>query len=749
MRMQRRSFLQLSAFAGGGLLLRSYLNLPAFAQQHSPLTPDAFIRIAPDGTVTLMAKIPEIGQGIKTSLPMMIAEELDADWSKVKIEQADLDESRYGGQSAGGSTSIPSNWEPLRRVGAAGRYLLVQAAAQTWGVPAAECTTASGRVLHTASQRSLSYGQLAAKAATLPPPDLAALPLKDPKDYTIVGHWQTGCDNTALLTGQPLFAGDITLAGMLYAAYEKCPVYGGVVKSANLDAVRKLPGVRQVFVVENMLKPGVVDTGGAHPLPGVVILAQSWWQAQSARKTLRIEWDKSGCRPQSSKEIAQKADALSHASPVNMLRRQGDADAALQRAAQVLEGAYSYPFIAHATLEPQNTTAHYSDGKLEIWGSTQAGGNGLMRVADLLNIPPEKITIHLQRVGGGFGRRLVNDPMVEAAWISKTAGVPVQLLWSREDDFRHDFFRPGGFQYLKAGLDAQGRLSGWKHHFVTFGEGEHTVSGGNLEPDNFPANFVPDYTLGMSPLPLWLPTGPLRAPGHNAHAFVVQSFLDELAHAAGRDPLEFQLEILRGHAHGGGAAADEPVEGQTAGTAPVRKPARSGFNAARMQAVLALVAEKSGWAQRKRAPGAGMGIACWYCHAGYFAEVTEVTVNAANQVRVRKVWAAGDVGNQIINPSGAEAQVQGSIVDAMSEMTQQITLENGEIMQTNFNQHPMLRMRQSPEIEVHWSMSRYPATGLGEPALPPAIPAICNAIFAATGKRIRSLPMTQSGFTWA
>jgi len=328
--------------------------------------------------------------------------------------------------------------------------------------------------------------------------------------------------------------------------------------------------------------------------------------------------------------------------------------------------------------------------------------------------------------------------MMESAWIAKNVNAPVKLMWSREDDFGHDSFRPAGFQYLKAGLDDKGKLTAWRHHFVTFGEGSRTVSGGDLSQDNFPAGYVPNYALYMTAMPLWLKTGPLRAPGHNAHSFVVESFLDELAAAAGRDPLEFRLELLRNAPPG----ATPP--------APRSDRPSSRLDPSRLQGVLELVAEKSNWANRKRSPGTGMGIACWFCHLGYFAEVAEVTVNASNQVHVNKIWAAGDIGGHIINPRAAENMVQGGIIDGMSQMNQQITLANGQVEQTNFGQHAMLRMRQAPtQIEVHWKKTDFPTTGLGEPSLPPVLPAIANAIFAATGKRIRSLPMSGSGFSWA
>jgi isoquinoline 1-oxidoreductase subunit beta len=748
LKMERREFLQLSALAGGGLMLRFAVGVPAAGQARGPapaLSPNAFIKIAADGTVTIMAKNPEIGQGIKTVLPMLIAEELDVDWKSVKIEQADLDEAKYGGQSSGGSMAIPNNWVALHQVGAAGRMLMMTAAAQTWGVPVTECTTASGRVIHEKSHRSLGYGELAAKAATLPAPDPATLVLKDPKDYKIIGQSKVGYDVPAIVTGQPLFGIDVEVPGMLYAVFQKCPVYGGKVKSANLDELLKMPGVRHAFVIDGNLTTTAsgVDPSGSALEPGVAIVADRWWQAQTARKSLKVDWDTSGCMLQNSADIAAKAEELSKQAPANTLRSEGDPEGALKSAAKVVEAGYSYPFIAHATLEPQGTTASYKDGKLEMWTTSQTPGGGKRGVSQIVGIAPADITVHQMRVGGGFGRRLNNDYMTEAAWIAKKVEAPVKLLWSREDDFGHDFYRPAGFQYMKAGLDDSGKVVAWRHNFVTFGDGTKTASSANLPINIFPAGYVPNYGQYMTAMPLGVKTGPLRAPGDNAHAFVVESFVDEVAIAAGKDPLALRIELLQNP-----AIRATFAELNTPGPKPYK--IESKLNPVRLQGVLEMVAEKSNWKNRKSSSGTGMGLACWYCHLGYFAEIAEVTVSAANRVKVTKVWVVGDIGSQIINPRAAENMVHGAVIDGMSELNQKITLANGQVEQTNFHQHALVRMNQAPpEIEVYFKKTDYPTTGLGEPALPPILPAITNAIFAATGKRIRSLPISGSGFSWA
>jgi isoquinoline 1-oxidoreductase subunit beta len=743
MDLNRRSFLKVSALATGAITLRLYIpQSQAQAPAKQSLKPTAFIKIAPDGTVTIKARGPEMGQGIKTELPMLIAEELDVDWKNVRVEQADLDEATYGSQSAGGSMSTPKSWDPLRRVGAAGRQMLVAAAAITWAVPASECTTDAGCVLHKATGKKATYGELAAKAAALPCPVLDTVTLKDPKDYRIIGKSQTGVDTPHIVTGKPLFGIDVSLPGMLYASIEKCPVFAGKVKTANLDEIKQMPGIRQVLVIDGTIKPAAYTAPEPGMEPGIAIVADSWWHAQKARKALKVEWDLGPAQTQSSDNFHKQADALLQAPPVNTLRTYGDIDAALKTSAKVVEATYTFPFLAHATLEPMNTTAQWTSGapgggsRLEMWAPSQNPGSGSALVAKSLGISEKDITVHLTRVGGGFGRRLMNDYMVEAAWLAQRVQAPVKLLWSREDDTTHDAYRAGGFVGLKAGLDAQGKLVAWRHHLVTYGDGGKLAPGANIGSDEFPSGFAPHYALYTSAIPLMLRTGYLRAPGDNAYAFVGQSFLDELAVAAGRDPLEFQLEILNNKM--------VPVPGEE------NKPkGPRDLNPERLKGVLQLVAEKSNWANRKKEPGRGLGIAGYFCHLGYFAEVADVSVDKDNKVKVNHVWAVGDVGSEIINPRAAESMGFGGVIDGMGEMAQEITLADGKVQQTNFHQHPLMRMKQVPPIDVYWIKTNFAPTGLGEPTLPPILPAVGNAIFAATGKRIRTLPLQRSGFSWA
>jgi len=731
--LSRRAFLTVGLAAGGGLLLTLRLPRSADASEPVAMEPGAgaelnpFISIAPDGIVTIIAKNPEIGQGMKTTLPMLVAEELDADWSQVRTEQALLNPI-YGPQTAGGSMSTPLNWEPMRRVGAAGRQMLILAAAQTWEVPASECDAIAGTVRHRASGRTLSYGALAAKAAALPAPDLQSVTLKDPKDYRIIGKFTGGVDSALVLAGRPLFGIDTVLPGMLYATYEKAPVFGSRVRSANIHALEAMPGVRAAFIVRGsapdaVFKMGLVD--------GVAIVADSWWQTQKALEKLRVEWEHNPASAQSTAGFAREAARLARQRPQSIIRSDGDVTAALARAHKVLEAAYAYPFLAHVDLEPQNCTAHYKrDGSVEVWAPTQNPAPGRRLVASTLGLDESRVTVHITRVGGGFGRRLQNDYMVEAAMISKLAGRPVKLLWNRRQDIQHDAYRPAGYHYFEAGLTAQGAISAFRDHFVTFGQGGEVASTADLPTDHFPAGFVPSLEYGRSLIELGAPTGPLRNPGGNGLAFAFESFIDELAHAGGRDPLDLRLELY-------GPPRVLPPPPPRFGFAPPP------FDTARAHGVLELVAEKSGWRRRRELPrGTGMGLAFYYSHLGYFAEVVKASVAPDGTPKVHKVWAAGDVGRQIINPAGAYNQVQGSVLDGLSmALHQAVTIEGGRVVQENFNTYGILRMHEAPPIEAHFRITDNSPTGLGEPALPPVLPALCNALFAATGKRIRKLPI--------
>jgi isoquinoline 1-oxidoreductase beta subunit len=734
-KINRRTFLRVSALAGGGFMLGLYPKAAeALAQAGrgpEALLPTDFISIAADGIVTILARNPESGQHSHNMLPMLVADELDVDWKDVKIVRAGVD-NKYGIQFVGGSTATPTNWDAMRQVGGAARQMLIAAAAQTWGVAATECSTASGRVIHQASNRSLGYGELASKAATMPVPDFKSLKLKDPKDYKIIGTTTIGVETKDIVTGKPIFGIDVTVPGMLYAVYHKCPVPGGRVVSANLDAIKAMKGVKHAFIVEGKPRTSnfpvflTEDTGLEG---GVAIVADSWWAAQSAREKLEVKWDEGKWATQNSVDIAKKAEELSKQPAARTLRKDGDVEAVFKSGdVKVVESAYVFPFIAHAPLEPQNCTAHFKDGKIEIWSTTQTPQIGRGMVSRLLGIPESDVTIHMVRGGGGFGRRLYNDYMCEAAWISKTVGAPVKVLWTREDDMQHDYYRSGGFQYLKGAVDNAGKIVAWQNHFIGYGEGETFTHAGQVDGAEFPSRFVPNFLMQATMMPLGLKTGALRAPRSNVYSWVYQSFIDELAHAAGKDPMQFRVELLSA--------------GPPAGTQGV-------MNAERMIGVVKLVAEKSGWGKRNLPKGTAMGIGFHYSHRGYFAEVAEVAVSANKKIKVNKVWVAGDIGSHIINVGASENLTQGAIVDGMSEMLQEISLKDGRVAQSNYHEHLLVKMSQTPPIEVHFLKSNNSPTGLGEPALPPILPAIANAVFTATGERIRKLPMTKQGFSFA
>lgn len=741
----RRRFLISSALLGGGLVLGHYLNVVDSAQRligkpedelpSSGFRPNAFIRIRPDGKVVLISKQPEIGQGIKTSLPMVIAEELEVSWEDVIIEQADLDPI-YGSQSAGGSRSTPTNYEEFHQLGATARTMLIQAAASIWNLPAGELLARDSAVHHIASGKRLGYGELAETAATLAVPAKDAVRLKDPKDFKLLGTRIGGVDNPAIVTGKPLFGIDVQLPGLLYATYVKAPAFAGRVIGANLDAIKRLPGVRDAFVIE-----GTQNLKGL--LPGIAIVAESTWAAFSARRQLRVEWNEGQVAGQSWSGFSAKADELAKQPGQEVLRDDGNVDKALKEAAKTVQATYRYPFISHASIEPQNATAWFKDGGIEIWAPTQNPEAGQNIVTEVLGIPKEKITLHITRSGGGFGRRLIPDYIIEAAAIAQRVDGPVKLTWTREDDLQHDQFRAGGFHYLRGGIDKNGKLIAWHNHFVTFShpvykDGVATLqlgSGANLSGDEFPGRWVENCRLEYTALECGIPMGPWRAPRSNVFAWVFHSFIDELAHAGGRDPLEFRLEIL-------GDKAFLPGSDEQTGIP---------YDVNRMKHVLQYVAEKAEWGKKPFPRGRGQGIAFHFSHRGYIAQVAEVTVSPDGKLNVDRVVVATDIGRQIVNLSGAENQVQGSVIDGLGALLfQGLDIEKGRIVQSNFHDYPMIRIKDAPtKVEVHFLKTDYPVTGLGEPALPPLAPAVCNAIFAATGKRVRDWPLSRSDLGWS
>lgn len=719
--MDRRSFIAASLAGGAALTFDAHLALAAGPGMPEATVLNAFIRIMPDNSVIIGAKNPEIGQGIKTMLPMLLADELDVAWEQVKIEQTDANEKLYGVQVAGGSTATPMNWLPARQAGAAARAMLVGAAAAQWGVDAASLKTTGGRVIHAATKRSATYASLAKAAAAQPVPELAKVALKKPDEFRIIGTPKKGVDTPKIVRGEPLFGIDTRMPGLLHAALVKCPAIGGTLASYDASSVKSAREVVAVVPISSGQCP-------AGKQDAVAIVGTSWWAVQKLREKLVVQWDIAAQQGFSTELYGkQAAEALGKPADATLFKA-GDADAALAKAAKVITADYSYPFLAHATLEPQNCTALWHEGgTVEFWAPTQNPGNGRKDVAAMMGIAPEAITIHMTRIGGGFGRRLMNDYMVLAGQLAKALpGRPVKLLFDRTDDLRNDYYRPAGWHRFTAGLDANGALVAFKDHFVTFGANGKPIRAAEMPASEFPASVVPDTHLMQSFLATNLTTGWLRAPTSNAMAFVYQGFMDEVAEAAGTDLPALMLRTL-------GAPRDLPTERPTVV-----------FSTARARAVIERVVAFAGWTGKPSAvPGKGRGFGFYFSHRGYFAEVVDVTV-ADGAVKVDKVWIAGDIGSQIINPLNAEHQAQGAAIDGLAQalVWQPVVQEAGAVQTVTFSDFPLLRINAKPaEIAISWVKNDYPPTGLGEPTLPPVIPAVANAIRAATGKRLRSLPL--------
>jgi len=725
--LNRREFIKLSTIAGGGLVLGLTIQTSSLHAKGSGEL-NAYVQIRPDGKVRIYAPNPEVGQGVKTSLPMIVAEELSVNWNDVIVENAPIDMKRYGAQFAGGSRSILDRWQALRETGATARTMLVSAVAKQWNVSSIELAAEEGVVSHAKTGRRITYGEVAEQASIMPIPPLSEVKLKNPSEFSIVGTRISGVDNEALVTGKPLFGIDTVLPGMLYATYTKCPAIGGSVKSANLDHVATLPGVKQVFILERPAGAITFDPRGTSMLSGVVIVAESTWAAISARAELKVEWDESKASKDSWPSLLAQAAKLSSKQGAEILKSHGNVDQALAEAAESVESYYSYAFVSHANLEPQNCVASYSNGAIEIWAPTQTPSAAKESIAALLEFPHDKVIVHQIRGGGGFGRRLDNDYVREAALISKHINAPVKLQWTREDDMKHDYFRPGGFHSLKGAVDKRGKLLAWDSHVIALSaNGVKPNSGSGARSSEFPEKMVEHYRLSQSLLKSETPTGPWRAPVSNTWAFVEQSFVHELAEAAGRDHLEFLLESM--------------------GKPTWFEPGKTGsLNTERAINVINEVAKRAGWGQ-SMPTGRGLGLAFYFSHAGHIAEIADVSVDGDKKVTVNKVWVVADIG-PIVNLSGAENQCQGSVIDGISTMMGlAITVENGRVGQSNFHQYPILRIDKRPNIDIHFIQSDYTPTGVGEPAFPPLAPAVCNAIFAASGYRVRNLPLSQEGFS--
>lgn len=730
-KLDRRQFLKFTGMVGGGLMLGFALPMARAETNDSPFQPNGYIKIDENG-ITLYAPNPEIGQGVKTSLPMMVAEELDVAWNEVKVIQSAIDQNTYGWQAAGGSMSTPMNYMRLRQAGATARAMLVQAAAERWNVPATTLSTDSSQVLHARTGRKIPYQELASAAAALPVPSPENVQLKDPKQFRLLGTRVTGVDNDALVRGEPLFGIDVMLPDMKYAVYHKCPAIGGSVKSTNIDEIKSMPGVVDVFALEGNGNVGEL-------LPGIAIIANSTWEALQAKRALNVEWDETQAAKDSWSHARQEAKRLGQ-EPVTQVANNGDFDAAMASSTNTASGFYEYHFVTHAPLEPQNCTAHFKGDSLELWAPTQTPGSAIGTAANMTGLQPSQVTLHQMRCGGGFGRRLYNDFVSEAAAIARRSKHPIKLQWTREDDTAYDLFRAGGFHQMDGCVDAHGKVTGWRNRFITFAPGGRPAS--SVSGGVFPGGMVDNLRVEQAVLDWTHRCAAWRAPGSNVFAFVVQCFLDELAHAAQRDSLEVLLEVL-----GEPRSVGRGWRGQS-------------MHTGRAANVLRLAAEKAGWG-KELPKNNGMGVAFYYSHAGHIAEVAEVSVGSEEdtvtnrsgesvvrrKLTVHNVTVAADVG-PIINLSGAENQAEGSVIDALSTMMDlAVTFENGRAEQKNFDKYRMLRASSAPAVAVHFiDTGEHSPTGLGEPVFPPLAPAVGNAIFAACGHRVRTLPISEEGF---
>ncbi len=728
-RMDRRTFLKATGVAGSGLLLAAALPASVAEEGTSKLVAsaelNAFVNVASDGKITIYFAKSEMGQGIKTALPMIIAEEMGARWEDVEVVQAGIDEERYGPQWAGGSTSIPLTWNQMRQMGATARELFISAGALVMEVPRGELKAEDSRVIHTSGQYR-TFGQLATLAAKQEAPPVDELTFREREDYRILGTAVSNVDNLAITTGLALFGIDTRVPDMLYAAYEKCPAIGGEVVSANIDEIKAMPGVVDAFVVKGN---GDVQ----QLLDGIAIVGRSTWDVFRAKRALQVRWNESKASKDSWQAKVAFAESRRGKRGDEQEFSKGDVDAAyVEDTHRTFEAFYEYPYVAHFCLEPMNCTAHYrkipgGQDTLELWLPTQNVGRPLASMKALFGLEAEQVTIHQMRLGGSFGRRVYTEYICEATEISKRVGAPVKLTWTREDDVRHDFYRVGGFQAVKAAVNGDGRLVAFENHHIGMRTDGKPAMGSGFRENEFPLENIANGLITNSWIDIGTPCGPWRAPRSNTNAFVTQGFLFEVAHDAGRDYVEFLLEIL------GEPRWLEPGN--------IRS-----LNTGRAAGVIRRAASEAGWG-RQMPKGTGLGFSFYFCHAAHVAEVAEVSVDANRRLQVRKVTVAVDVG-PIINRSGALSQVEGSIIDGLSTMMgQKITMEAGRIQQSNFHDYPVLRIPAAPEVDVHFIESDYDPTGLGEPALPPLAPAVANAIFMATGHRVRKMPLSEEGFS--
>lgn len=705
----RREFLRRTGLAGGGLVLGlSLASWPgareALAQGDATFQPNVFVAIGADGRVRLWVSRSEMGQGTRTGMPMILAEELEVDLADVEIVQAEGDE-KYGHQLTGGSLSVRLMWDPLRRAGATARQMLLRAAAQAGDVPVAECEARSGRVVHAPSGREWGYGELAERAAELPLPAEDEVVLKSPSEYRLLGSRAPRLDLPDIVRGRARYGTDVRRPGMRYVAVARCPFYGGRRAEFDPAPAMEVQGVERVFGFDGM-------HGGYHLADGVAVVARDSWSALEGAEALELQWNRGENAELGTDDLRARFRELA-GERGEVVRDDGDVDAALGSAAEVLEATYELPFLAHAPMEPMNCTIDVRQGRCEVWTPTQNPQSVRTQVARILEMDPSAVTVHVTLVGGGFGRRLDPDMEMEAAIIAREMDGPFMVVWSREEDVQHDRYRPASHHVLRGGLDADGLPLAWHWKILnTYRD--------RFVPEEFPAFQVPNYRAEYTHVPWILPRGPWRSTVHSQNPFVSQSFLDELGHAAGHDPMELRLRLLRERPRPDGDG-DPPFDGQ------------------RMLRVVEEVADRANWG-RSVPEGHGRGIGFQYCYDSYVAEVVDLHVTDDGP-KVDQVVAVVDCG-QVVNPDLVESQFEGGVVFTLSAaMRQQITVSGGRVDQSNFHDFPMLRASEAPRVQTHILANDHRPGGIGEVPVPPTMPAVANAWFAATGERRRRMPL--------